>query len=115
MKIRGLLLALCALGTGCGDSSETDSMTERATDTVRETPTSIFQNLRFEEIGPNGAVFRFTTTIETSCEAEFGVDQGALDRRATDPDMDPNDPYSITHEVPLGGLPPETLVFARAR
>ncbi|MEM6733881.1 MAG: discoidin domain-containing protein, partial [Myxococcota bacterium] len=70
---------------------------------------------RIEEIGDASAIFRFETSVETTCEAEFGLSATALTERAQDPNMDPNNPYAIDHEVPLGGLIPATTYWVRAR
>jgi hypothetical protein len=75
----------------------------------------VFRNLRVEDIGGNRAVVRFDTTIETTCEVEFGTDASELGFSATDPNMDPDDPYDVEHEVPLEDLLADTRYFFRAR
>lgn len=74
-----------------------------------------FSALRVEEIGALRAVVRFTTSVESTCELEYGASRDRLTLRATDPDMDPLNPYSIDHQVPLEDLEPDTQVFYRAR
>ncbi|MGE3725043.1 MAG: hypothetical protein AB7I41_05805 [Candidatus Sericytochromatia bacterium] len=74
-----------------------------------------FLNLRVEEISAKQAVLRFQTSRETSCEAEFGLKAENLDRRARDPDMDLNNPYSIQHQVPLEDLESGQTYYLRAR
>ena len=71
-----------------------------------------FENLRTEEIGPTRAVVRFETTLPTTCEARYGTSADALDNAATDPNMEPGE-LSITHEVPLEDLEPNTTYFWR--
>jgi hypothetical protein len=73
-----------------------------------------FTNLRIEELGPYRAVLRFTTSRDTTCEAEFGVTSANLDRTATDPNMDPGT-YLTEHEVPLEDLTPKTKHYVVAR
>ncbi len=73
-----------------------------------------FANLRAEEIGSTRAVVRFATSRPTSCEAEYGVAEDAMDLRATDPEM-PDGELVLVHEVPLEDLPAETEIFWRAR
>ena len=58
---------------------------------------------------------RFTTSVPTTCEVEYGVSLEILDQRATDPMMGADDPYAIDHNVPLLGLQPETTYTYRAR
>lgn len=73
-----------------------------------------FYDLRVEEIGATEAVVRFETSIATSCAVEYGTAEDALTQSATDPSMDPDNPYSTDHEVPLYDLLPETTWFWRA-
>ncbi len=75
-----------------------------------ETPVT-FSNIRVEEITHTSAVVRFDTNIATTCEVHYGLAEDAMDLRATDPDMDPNNPYDVVHEVPLAKLSPETMYF----
>jgi hypothetical protein len=74
----------------------------------------VISDLRVEEISATRAVVRFTTDIETSCEVRFGFAEDALAQSATDPNMDPENPYAIEHQVPLEDLPPDTVVYFRA-
>jgi len=75
----------------------------------------MFSDLVLEDLSAGGAILRFTTAIETSCEAELGPTAEGLDQTFLDPDMDPDDPYAIEHEVPLVGLDPDTTYYVRAR
>lgn len=70
-----------------------------------------FSNVRVEEIGPTSAIVRFDTSIPTTCEVRYGLSAGELAWTATDPNMDPSNPYNVVHEVPLTGLLPETAYF----
>ncbi|MBF2054633.1 MAG: discoidin domain-containing protein [Candidatus Sericytochromatia bacterium] len=74
-----------------------------------------FLNFRIEEIGPQRAVVRFDTSLETTCEAEYGTDPEQLSQRATDPAMDESNPYALDHEVPLEDLRPGQRYYVRAR
>ncbi|MDX2019043.1 MAG: discoidin domain-containing protein [Deltaproteobacteria bacterium] len=74
-----------------------------------------FIGLRVDEIGSRRAVVRFETSEPTTCEVEWGLAPDALDRAASDPDMDPDNPYAVGHEVPLEDLPPGTTIHFRAR
>jgi hypothetical protein len=96
------LVSLWAL-TACGDSS-----------TDPDETTLEFFDLRAEEIGSSRAVIRFTTSRPTSCEAEYGLAETALDQTAVDPAMG-GDSLSFAHEVALEDLLPATLYFYRAR
>ncbi len=74
----------------------------------------VFQDIRVEELGARRAVVRFDTSRPTSCEIEYGLTDGALTLRATDPDMAEGE-LSIEHEVALEDLLPQTTYFFRAR
>ncbi len=73
-----------------------------------------FTNLRVEEVGAYRAVLRFTTSRPTTCEAAFGLAASALDRTATDPNMEPGT-YLEQHEVPLEDLVPNTTYYVVGR
>ena len=73
-----------------------------------------FIDLRAEDIGANRAVIRFGTSRQTTCEAEYGLQEDVLDLSATDPSMGP-ELYAFDHEVPLEDLQPATLYHYRAR
>lgn len=74
-----------------------------------------FLNLRVEDIEADRAVVRFETSIETTCQVDWGLTEDDLSESATDPDMDPNNPYSTTHRVPLEDLPGMAVIFYRAK
>jgi len=95
--MRCRLALLLVVTFGCGSTDE-----------------AMFSDLRIEEIGENGAMFRFRTRIETTCEAQFGQAPDALDRSAIDPSMDADNPYALDHSVPLGGLMPGTRYYVVA-
>lgn len=101
----GAALLATAFGLGCGEDDGTSA----------DGSDPMFFNLGFEAIGPEEAVLSFDTRVETSCEAELSEDATSFDRRYTDPNMDPDDPYDIVHRVPLTGLQPETQYWVRAR
>ena len=96
----GLMAGLMLLGalTACGG--------ERASVELSQ--------LRVEEIGARRAVVRFETSLPTSCEVLYGLMPDALENSATDPNMDPGQ-LSLSHEVPLEDLSPETKYYYRAR
>jgi len=79
------------------------------------TPGLDFLDLRVEDIGPSSAVVRFDTSRATTCAVVYGVATGTLDLTATDPSMAADDPYALTHNVPLFELAPDADVFYRAR
>ena len=87
---------------GCGDGSGDEPGVE-------------FSDLRVEDIAADRAVVRFETSIETTCEVEYGTTPGELELSATDPDMDPQNPFAIEHRVPLEDLPAETTIYFRAK
>ena len=99
----GLMVA-----SACGDNTGNESMMMGG-----ETPVE-FIDLRVEEITANRAVVRFDTSVPTSCEAEWGTAEDALDNTATDPDMEEGE-LAIEHEVPLEDLSPDQVYFMRAR
>ncbi|MFC1552384.1 fibronectin type III domain-containing protein [Candidatus Latescibacterota bacterium] len=74
----------------------------------------IFDDLRVGNITAESAVIRFTTSIASSCEVEYGFSEGSLDNTATDPMMGP-DSLSTDHTVTLDGLTAETAHYYRAR
>ncbi|MEO0324664.1 MAG: hypothetical protein AAF447_17005 [Myxococcota bacterium] len=95
------LLVLTSL-LGCGDASvEADG-----------SPIGFFE-VRFEEIGPNRAVFRFDTSRPTQCEAHWGFAPDDRPNVALDPDM-LEDEYAIDHQIPLEDLPAGTTIYVRA-
>lgn len=73
-----------------------------------------FQDLRVEEISAQRAVVRFSTTLPTTCEVEYGLTAADLDLSAQDPTMGPAGLF-IDHEVSLEGLRPGTEYHFRAR
>ncbi len=74
-----------------------------------------FIDLRVEEITEARAVVRFDTSVETTCEVEWGLLADELDNTAVDPDMDPDNPYGLDHQVPLEDLPEDATIFYRAK
>ncbi len=72
-----------------------------------------FLNVRFEEVGPNRAVFRFDTSRPTQCEAHWGFAPDDRPNVALDPDM-VEDEYAIDHQIPLEDLPAGTTIYVRA-
>lgn len=106
-SVLGVRFWCCAVvGALLSCSSESPSLEEGPVE---------FSRLRAEEVGADRAVIRFDTSVETTCELEYGFATDDLPLRAVDPDMDPNDPYSIDHQVPLEDLPSASLIFYRAR
>lgn len=77
--------------------------------------TNIFRDLRAEELSPTSAVVRFETTIETTCEVEYGPAGESMTESATDPTMSATNRHVRDHNVPLFGLTPETAHDYRAR
>lgn len=73
-----------------------------------------FIDLRVEDIGATEAVVRFETSLPATCSVEYGLTAEALALSATDPSMDPEDPYATDHEVPLFDLVPQTTYAWRA-
>lgn len=73
-----------------------------------------FGALRAESIGPDRATIRFTTSLPTTCEVEYGMSIDTLDLRAEDPSM-VDDELSTDHEVPLEDLGADTTYYYRAR
>ncbi|MEM1413269.1 MAG: discoidin domain-containing protein [Myxococcota bacterium] len=72
-----------------------------------------FVNVRFEEIAPSRAVFRFDTSRPTQCEAHWGFAPDDRPFVALDPDM-LEDEYAIDHQIPLEDLPAGTTIYVRA-
>ena len=72
-----------------------------------------FLDVRFEDIGPNRAVFRFDTSRPTQCEAHWGFAPDDRPNIALDPDM-AEDEYAIDHDIPLEDLPAGTTIYVRA-
>lgn len=99
-----LVLLATPAALGCGDGDPASGAAD-----------PMFFNLGFDAIGAEEAVLSFDTRVETSCEAELGDDAESFDRRYTDPNMDPDNPYDVVHEVPLTGLQPQTQYWVRAR
>lgn len=95
-------LALCSL-SGCSNSNPSAAETDLQ-----------FVDLRAEDVAATRAVIRFSTSRQTTCEAEYGLHPDSLDQSATDPSMGP-ELYSFDHEVPLEDLLPATLYYYRAR
>ena len=110
---RGISGVLFGLLGACG-SNAADIESERLRVASEQATSVEFNHLRAEEISAQRAVIRFETSVETSCVAQYGFSEDQLDERATDPDMDPSDPFSITHQVPLEDLPANTEIFVRA-
>lgn len=69
-----------------------------------------FRNLRVEELSAYRAVIRFETSIESTCEVQFGTESTLLDASATDPNMEPGT-YLTEHEVPIEDLLPDTTYY----
>lgn len=108
MLIRALACSFTiAIAVGCGD--DPSSMIEDDPDQVE------FSNVRVEEITATSAVVRFTTSLPTTCEVEYGTAADALDDIALDPSMTPMNPHALDHEVPLSGLDAASVYFYRAR
>ncbi len=99
-----LLLAAGLVLTGCADVFDGG-----------DNGSSIFSNLRVEEITTTGAVVRFTTTLPTTCEVDYGPDGSLLDQTAVAPPMSMMGPFGTMHEVPLSSLTPNTLYYYQAR
>jgi hypothetical protein len=74
-----------------------------------------FTNMRVQQIASRRAVVLFETSVATTCEVEWGVQANNLDQAASDPNMDPQNPYDVNHTVPLEDLPPNTTITFRAR
>lgn len=72
-----------------------------------------FTDLRAEDITATSAMVRFNTSLPTTCEAQFGLAESALDQVATDPMM--GDAMALEHGVPLEGLAPATTYYYRAQ
>ncbi len=73
-----------------------------------------FVDVRATDIGSDRATVRFDTVGETTCEVQWGTSEKDLSHHAIDPDMDPDNPFALTHRVPLEDLPPKTRVYFRA-
>ncbi len=73
-----------------------------------------FSALVVDPIGADRAVIRFDTSVPTSCEAEFGPAEDAMDQTATDPDMEPGQ-MVVEHRVALEDLAPDTVYYVRAK
>lgn len=73
-----------------------------------------FLDVRVESITSTRAVVRFDTSQPTSCEAMFGTAPDALDRSATDPDMEEGQ-LVRDHNVPLEDLMPSQTYYWRAK
>lgn len=72
-----------------------------------------FTDLRAEGITATSAMVRFNTSRLTTCEAQYGVVESALDGVSTDIMM--GAPMALEHNVSLEGLVPGTTYFYRAR
>jgi len=94
----------CVLTLGCGGDGGD----------ARE-PGVEFLDLRVEDLAFDRAVVRFETNIETTCEVEYGLGRAEYEFSATDPDMDPDNPFALDHRVPLEDLPPAVTVHYRAK
>src|SRR5690606_34075188 len=73
-----------------------------------------FLNVQVGSITASRAVVSFDTSEPTSCEATFGTAAEALDRTATDPDMEEGQ-LVLEHNVPLEDLLPSRTYYWRAR
>jgi hypothetical protein len=91
---------------GCG--------TDDSTSSGRPDNIVSFDNLRTENITSESAVIRFMTSIETTCEVEYGRSESNLDNTATDPMMGA-DSLSTDHSVTLDGLDAGRIYYFRAR
>jgi hypothetical protein len=56
----------------------------------------------------------FETSVPTSCEAQYGLSEDALDQVATDPSMTPGE-LDTQHDVVIEGLMPATTYHWQAR
>jgi len=83
-------------------------------DVAQESQEVEFLNLRVEEIGATRAVVRFETSVETTCEVEWGMAMEEMTNSSTDPDMEPGSLVTI-HQVPLEDLAPSTTIYFRAK
>jgi hypothetical protein len=95
----------CLFVLGCGGGGGGDAAE----------PDVEFLNLRVVDIASDRAVVRFETNIETTCEVEYGLGAAEYDLSATDPDMDPENPFALDHRVPLEDLPATMTVYLRAK
>jgi hypothetical protein len=111
------LCLLVGVNLGCSESASTEeAMGGAGGENNSEASLAIeFSNLRAEEVEAASATIRFVTSIETTCEVEYGTSPDNLHMRATDPAMDPDNPYDIDHNVPLEDLPPDSVIYYRAR
>ena len=99
------MLLLSSLGlVACGDEANSSGDPNDVT----------FSALRVEQLGARRAVIAFETSRATTCEVEYGVASDSLDSRATDPTMNPDEPFAIDHRVPLEDLQAETTYYIRA-
>ncbi len=103
VTLPALWLAMVGIGVSCSTEDQENDV-EVA-----------FFDLRAEDVTSSRAVVRFDTSVQTTCELEYGFEQDQLSLSAVDPDMDPDNPYAIEHEVPVEDLPPLTRVYYRAR
>lgn len=94
MRAVVLSVSLAVLGAGCAELT--------------------FSELRVEELTATRAVVRFSTSVESSCEVELGLEGGPLDQRVTDPAMGPGQRLTV-HQVALENLQPERTYQFRAR
>jgi len=74
----------------------------------------VFEDLRIEELSSDRAVARFTTSVPTECEIEYGIEISTMDLSAVDPDMEEGE-LAIDHNVAMEDLEAETMYFWRAR
>ena len=103
--VQTLAVLSLTLWTTCGDG---DGSAGPAPDESVE-----FTDLRAERITATSAMVRFNTSRLTTCEAQYGVVESALDRVSTDPMM--GTARALEHNVPLEGLAPGTTYYYRAR
>lgn len=90
---------------GCSDSSPSASDPDSGLQ---------FIDLRAEDVAATRAAIHFSTSLETTCEAEYGLHADSLNHSATDPSMGP-ELYAFDHDVPLEDLQPATRYYYRAR
>ena len=67
--------------------------------------------LKVKSQSPTAVEVSFITSFETRCEVLYGFSSETLDQSATDPSMNPDDPYAFEHTVLIENLSPETKYF----
>jgi hypothetical protein len=72
-----------------------------------------FADLRADEVTHSWVRLRFTTSVPTTCEAEYGKSPDALDQTAVDPSMEEGE-LDADHDIIVDGLQPNTEYHWRA-